>query len=79
MAMKPKTRYKISAALYFALTLFLVGFAIVALVQGIKMQFSESLVQAFLFYVATLLLVFVSFISYKKAHHKFFVLAKSSI
>jgi hypothetical protein len=77
--MDSTTKYKVSAAFYFIITLFLVGFAIVSLVQGIRMQFVEDLVQAFMFYIVTLLLVFVSYVSYRKAHHKFFVLSKSSV
>jgi len=70
-----KTSYKISVAVHFIITFFLVGFGIVSLVHGIKMQFFGDTITGFLFYFSTPLLIFVSFLTYKKAHYKLKVLA----
>ncbi len=73
-----KTEYKISAILHFVITFSLVGFAIVSLVRGIQVQFAGDTVIGFMFYFAAPLMVFVSYLTYKKAHYKLKVLAMAS-
>jgi hypothetical protein len=70
-----KTEYKLSAIIYFMIAFVLVGFAIVSLVQGVKTQFAGDTLFGFALYIATPLLVFVSYLSYQKAHYKLHVLA----
>ena len=79
MLSEGKFRYKALAVIYFGVTFTLVGFAIVSLVQGIKLQFAENIAESLAFYVVTPLLVFVSYLSYKKAHYKIEVLARSKL
>jgi len=52
-----------------------VGFAIVALVNGIKVQVDGNIFLGFLFYFAAPLLIFVSYLAYQKAHYKLRVIA----
>lgn len=75
--MKPKDKieYNVLAAVYFIITFTLVGFAMVAVVQGIKLQFGGETITGFLFYFAAPLLIFVSYLSYQKAHYKLGVIA----
>jgi len=70
-----KLEYNASAALYFLITFTLVGFAIVALVNGIKVQFDGDTMLGFLFYFSAPLLIFVSYLTYQKAHYKLRVIA----
>ena len=72
-----KTVYKLSVAVHFVITFLLIAFSIVSLVQGIKVHFEGNTFLALGFYIATPLMVFVSFLSYQKAHYKLKVLAKS--
>lgn len=75
--MKPKDtlEYNFLAAAYFVITFTLIGFAMVAVVQGIKLQFSGETLPGFLFYFAAPLMVFASYLSYQKAHYKLNVIA----
>lgn len=75
MKKNPNTEYKLLAVLYFFIAFLLVGFAIVSLVQGIKTQIAGDTMLGFALYFATPLLVFVSYLSYQKAHYKLHVLA----
>ncbi len=75
MVLGTKTEYKISSVVHFLITFTLVGFAIVSLVQGIKVQFGGDTALGFMFYFATPLIIFVSYLAYKKAHYKLKVLA----
>jgi hypothetical protein len=70
-----KIEYNALAALYFLITFVLVGFAIVSLVNGIKLQFAGETLLGFLFYFAAPLLIFVSYLTYQKAHYKLRVIA----
>ena len=70
-----KTEYKFSAIAHFVITFVIIGFAIVSLVHGIKVQFSGNTLLGFLFYFVAPLLVFISYLTYKKAHYKLRVLA----
>ncbi len=78
MLIGAKTEYKFSAIFHFVMTFTLVGFAIVSLVNGIKLQFEGETIMGFLFYIATPLLVFVSYLTYQKAHYKLRVLAMAT-
>ncbi len=75
--MEEKSTYKVSVAAHFLVTFLLVSFAIVSLVQGIKMQFDGSTYISIAFYFATPIMVFVSYVAYKQAHYKLGVLALS--
>jgi len=75
MKVAAKYEYKLSAAFHFILTFSLVGFAIVSLVQGVKMQFAGDTLMGFALYFTAPLLVFVSYLTYTKAHYKLRVLA----
>ena len=78
MATSEKFKYKVSIAIHFIFTFLLVSFAIVSLVQGIKLQFLEgSTLFGFLFYFATPVMVFVSYLTYRRAHYKLDVIAMS--
>ncbi len=70
-----KAGYKLSALIHFLATFLLVSFSIIALVQGIKLQFSGDTYFAITLYFATPLMVYVSFLSFQKAHYKLRVLA----
>ena len=72
---KDNIEYNFLAALYFLITFTLIGFAMVAIVQGIKFQFGGETLIGFLFYFAAPLLIFVSYLSYQKAHYKLNVIA----
>ena len=75
MKITDKIEYKTLSALYFVITFTFVGFAIVALVNGIKIQFEGATLFGFLFYFAAPLLIFVSYLTYQKAHYKLRVIA----
>jgi len=69
------TPYKVWAAVYFIIAFCLIGFAIVSLVQGLTNQFEGKMPAAFVFYFITPFLVFISYLSYLKAHMKLRVVA----
>ena len=75
MKITDKIEYKSLAALYFIITFTFVGFAIVSLVNGIKVQFEGDTLLGFLFYFSAPLLIFVSYLTYQKAHYKLRVIA----
>ena len=75
MKANDKVEYQLMAALHFIITFVLVGFSIVSLVQGIKLQFGGEIFMGFLFYFAAPLLIFVSYLAYQKAHYKLRVIA----
>ncbi len=75
--MGEKQKYAVTTAGYFITTILFVGFAIVALVEGVAIQFMGIVYPAFGFYVATILLVAISYISFKKARHMLGVLQTS--
>ena len=75
MNLSDKIEYKALAALHFIISFILVGFAIVALVNGIKVQVDGNIFLGFLFYFAAPLLIFVSYLTYQKAHYKLRVIA----
>ena len=77
LVMGEKISYKFSIALHFVLTFLLVSFSIVALVQGIRMQFAGETALGLAFYFTMPLLVFVSYLAYRKAHYQLGVLAMS--
>ena len=70
-----KASYKASAFLYFSVTFTIIGFAIVSLVQGIRMQFSGNTPFALALYISAPLLVFASYMSFQKAYYKLRVLS----
>ena len=75
MKLNDKIEYNAMAAMHFIITFTLVGFAIVALVNGIKVQFDGNILLGFLFYFAAPLLIFVSYLTYQKAHYKLRVIS----
>lgn len=75
MKSKDQIEYNFLALVYFLITFILIGFAMVAVVQGIKLQFGGETFIGFLFYFAAPLLIFVSYLAYQKAHYKLRVIA----
>ena len=72
-----KKNYTLKTGFFFIFTVLLVGFAIVALVQGIVIQFQGVIVPAILFYFASIILVVVSYVSFRKASRMAYVLHSS--
>jgi hypothetical protein len=70
-----KAGYKLSALAHFLVTFLLVSFSIISLVQGIKLQFAGDTYFAITLYFATPLMVYISFLSFQKAHYKLRILA----
>ncbi len=75
MKITDKIEYKSLAVLYFIITFTFVGFAIVSLVHGIKVQFEGNTLLGFLLYFAAPLLIFISYLTYQKAHYKLRIIA----